>query len=129
MFFGQLIARIMQEIINPLIVLVFLIAVAAFGWGMVRYFAAGQGSDQRVHDAKKIMWWGVIGMFVLASMWGIVFLLCDFFGTCQPRGFVPQGFSGAGPAPGEMSCFGTVVHNKSECLQCYSRSSCDAAFP
>ena len=81
MIITDLLVRITDEIVNPLIVLVFLLAVVAFGWGMVMYLAA-QGSDEKVQKGKKIMWWGIIGMFVLASMWGAVFLLCDFSGIC-----------------------------------------------
>lgn len=84
MTIGALLTRITQEIVNPLIVLVFLLAVVAFGWGIVMYLGA-QGSDDRVEKAKKIMWWGIIGMFVLMSVWGVVYLLCDFFGTCTNK--------------------------------------------
>ncbi|GEM_PF-1767993 len=93
MTIGALLTRITQEIVNPLIVLVFLLAVVAFGWGIVMYLAA-QGSDERVEKAKKIMWWGIIGMFVLMSVWGVVYLLCDFFGTCNKAGFLFPGGGG-----------------------------------
>lgn len=86
MLIGALITRITKEIINPLIVLVFLSGIAAFGWGIVLYLGA-QGSDEKTQKAKKIMWWGIVGLFVLVSMWGAVYLLCDFFGTCSRAGF------------------------------------------
>ncbi len=97
--------RITGEIVNPLIVLVFLLAVVAFGWGMVMYLAA-QGSDDKVQKGKKIMWFGIIGMFILASMWGVVFLLCDFFETCVRTRFFPNFPTGiiAPPPPGPSTC-------------------------
>ncbi len=95
MILADLLIRITREILNPLIVLVFLLAVVAFGWGMVMYLSA-QGSDEKVQKGKKIMWFGIIGMFVLLSMWGVVFLLCDFFGTCPRTGFLFFGSSSKG---------------------------------
>lgn len=96
--FADLVIRITREILNPLIVLVFLLAVAAFAWGMVMYLSA-QGSDDKVQKGKKIMWFGIIGMFVLASIWGIVALLCDFFGTCEAGFSAPSIPSVTAPPP------------------------------
>ena len=53
-----------------------------FAWGIVQYVLGGQGSDQKMTQAKNAMLWGIIGMFIMASAWGIVSLLCDFFKSC-----------------------------------------------
>ena len=94
----ELIVRITSQILNPLIVLLFALATVLFGWGVVRYIIASQGgSDAGVTKAKDIMVWGIIGMFIMASAWGIVFLLCDFFKTCPNIGFSDfNGGSGSG---------------------------------
>lgn len=78
-----LINLITSEIINPLIILLFAVASMMFAWGIVRYVLGGQGSDQKTTQGKNAMLWGIIGMFVMASAWGIVSLLCEFFGTCK----------------------------------------------
>ncbi len=136
---GDLLTRITSEIVNPLIVLVFLLAVAAFGWGIVMYLAA-QGSDDKVQKGKKIMWWGIIGMFVLASMWGMVYLLCDFFGTCRRSGsfsgFPPGGVivdPGGGNinpgdviiSPGDINPGGGTVLTPAEQAACSDRARCE----
>ena len=108
----DLLIRITQEILNPLIVLVFLLAVAAFGWGMVMYLGA-QGSDEKVQKSKKIMWFCIIGMFVLISVWGSVYLLCDFFGTCAPGKFSFPSFSPSGQL---VNPRGTIVTPQGEML-------------
>jgi len=127
MLLTDLLERITREIVNPLIVLVFLLAVVVFGWGMVLYLGA-QGSDEKVQTGKKIMWWGIVGMFILASMWGVVFLLCDFFGTCTSARFsFPDVPSASFPSGGPLSgpeCFGSTA----QCQQCYSPSYCTDAF-
>lgn len=81
-----LIDLITSEIINPLIILLFAVASMMFAWGIVQYVLGSQGSDQKVEQGKKVMLWGIIGMFIMASAWGIVSLLCEFFGTCKKAG-------------------------------------------
>ena len=78
-----LIVRITKEILNPLIVLLFAVATLMFAWGIIQYVLGSQGSDQKVEQGKKAMMWGIIGMFIMASAWGFVKILCDFFETCR----------------------------------------------
>lgn len=52
------------------------IALLAFFWGLVKYIFA-QGNEESKADAKKIMLWGIIALFVMVSVWGIV----RFIGT------------------------------------------------
>ncbi len=51
--------------------LVWMIALVVFGWGIVRLIAAA-GNQEEIKKAKGIIWWGVIGMFVLASIVGLI---------------------------------------------------------
>ena len=76
-----LINKITQEIFNPLIILLFALATVLFAWGVVQYIIGSQGNETKVAQGKRIMVWGIIGMFIMASAWGIVYLLCDFFTT------------------------------------------------
>jgi len=79
---AKLISNITNQILNPLIILLFTVATLMFAWGIVQYVLGGQGSDQKMTHAKNAMLWGIIGMFIMASAWGIVSLLCDFFKSC-----------------------------------------------
>ena len=63
--------------------MMFAIATLIFGWGVVQYILGGAQSGDRTQKAKSIMIYGIIGMFIMASAWGIVSLLCNFFGTCD----------------------------------------------
>ncbi|MEK7606134.1 MAG: hypothetical protein AAB458_00865 [Patescibacteria group bacterium] len=67
-------------LINPLIVLASALAVLAFVWGIVKYIASA-GDGKAKDDGRKIMVYGIIGLFVLFSFWGIVqFIKTDIFG-------------------------------------------------
>lgn len=54
---------------NTLIPLVFVLAIGFFFWGIAKYiWSEGNGKD----DGKKIMIWGVVALFVMSSVWGII---------------------------------------------------------
>ena len=75
----QIIEKITKEILNPAIYLLFAAATLMFLWGIVQYiYAAGSAQSQK---GKNIMLYGIIGLFVMASAFGIVKILCNFFGT------------------------------------------------
>jgi hypothetical protein len=61
----------LQPLIGYLITLVVGIAVVAFFWGLVKFIFA-QGSETAKVEAKRIMGWGLIALFVMISVWGIV---------------------------------------------------------
>ena len=75
-------------ILQTLFPVAILLATAAFLWGMAKFIARA-GSDQGREEGKRIMVWGVIALFVIISIWGIVSFLGDVFGvdeggTCPP---------------------------------------------
>jgi len=72
---------IITGVLNPLITLLFVLATVVFIWGIIQYVIA-QADEKKITDAKRIMFWGIIGMFLMVSAWGIVKVLCDFFGSC-----------------------------------------------
>jgi NADH:ubiquinone oxidoreductase subunit 2 (subunit N) len=75
----SIINNITQQILNPLVVLLFSLATVIFVWGIIQYVLASAGNPQQAETAKRTILWGIIGMFIMASSWGIVRLLCDFF--------------------------------------------------
>ena len=68
------------NIVNVAIPIVFGIIVIAFFWGLVK-FIFSQGDETAKTDAKKIMLWGVIAMFVAASIWGLVTFMRSSLGV------------------------------------------------
>ena len=65
-----LIAAIRNTVSN-LVILVFAVAVVVFGWGIVKYLTAA-GDATKLKSARGFLWWGVIGIFVLAALWGLL---------------------------------------------------------
>lgn len=94
-------SQINQIIINLIgtarlvLILLFVLALLVFVWGMVKFIFAASNPD-KLKEAKGILWWGIIGMFVLASVFGIVVALQVYFGIGAPSIPIPQ-FGPSGP--------------------------------
>lgn len=78
----SLVRKIISGVLQPVITLLFALATVIFLWGIIQYVIAQAGDEKKLADAKRVMIWGIIGLTVMASAWGIVAVLCDFFGTC-----------------------------------------------
>lgn len=67
------------RIIDLAIPIVASIALIAFFWGLAKYiFSAGDPEKQK--EGRGIMIWGVIALFVLVSIWGIVGFISNALG-------------------------------------------------
>ena len=68
----KLIASDVRYIVELLIPISFSLAVVCFFYGVAKYiWGEGQGKE----DGRKIMIWGVIGLFVISSVWGIIYYI------------------------------------------------------
>lgn len=67
------------EIVDLAIPYVATSALLAFIWGL-SMFIMGSGSEEKVADGKMIMKWGIIGLFVMFSIWAIMEILARGFG-------------------------------------------------
>jgi len=54
--------------------LLFAIATIVFFWGIVRYIASA-GDEKAKADARRLITWGIVGLAVMASAWGIARIL------------------------------------------------------
>ena len=77
--------NIITEVLIPL---VFSLALLFFFWGVAKYiWSAGDAKE----EGKKIMVWGVIALFVMSSIWGIIgFLKTDIGGLDNTTMPVPK---------------------------------------
>ncbi len=77
---GQLMHRINDVIINPLIGLLFTVAFVIFLWGAVSFiFNASDAEAQK--KGKKNMVWGILGMFIMVSVIAILSIVLRTFGV------------------------------------------------
>jgi len=71
---------IFAEFFARLVPLLAACALLVFFWGLVK-FVNNTASETVRDDAKNIMFWGIIALFVMMSIWGIVFFFFqDLFG-------------------------------------------------
>lgn len=86
-------AGAITSIINgTLVPLIFTIAFLVFIWGIFQYFIQGKDSDEKKDEAKKIMLYGIIGFFIMASVWGLVNILIGTFNLSSGGpAFIPTG--------------------------------------
>ncbi len=91
------IVYVFQVIENGLIPVAFALAVLFFFWGLAKAIL-NTGDDKEFAEGKKIMLWGIIALFVISSIWGIVGFFGGVFGigqggTCPPPQIGAQGFT------------------------------------
>lgn len=72
------IANVNTQIINPLILLLFALALAYFLYGMFEFIAGG-ANDEKKTIGKSHMFWGVIGLTIMMGVWFILGLILDTF--------------------------------------------------
>ena len=83
--FAELVNLIIDTILKPFVTLVFGLAFAAFLWGMFKYIRSASEGDKE--EAKNTIIYGLIGLFVMVSVWGLVRILT---GTFDINFVVPQ---------------------------------------
>ena len=70
--------------LNVLLVAVFVLALVVFAWGVVKYLTAA-GDAAKLKLARPFLWWGIIGLFVLASVWGLIKFIADELTITNPE--------------------------------------------
>lgn len=66
----------------------FVIATVVFLWGIVKFLTAA-GDEAKLKEGKKLMTWGILGLVVMLSVWGIVRAVVNTFGL--PGQGIPPG--------------------------------------
>ncbi len=70
---------------NAILPLLFSSALAVFVYGVVKFISNSDSKEQG--KGKDFMVWGIIGLFVMISVWGLVNVLNVTFGV---RNVIPQ---------------------------------------
>jgi len=68
-----------QMIVQPLIVLLFSLGTAVFLWGLIE-FIYDPTDPTRKETGKKHMIYGILGLLIMVSLWGIVRLVLHTLG-------------------------------------------------
>lgn len=67
----EILQKINEVIINPLILLLFGVAILVFLWGVAEFILSLNSDDAR-SKGKQHMLWGVIGLVIMFSVWAII---------------------------------------------------------
>lgn len=77
-------ATLNEVILYPLITLMMAVALLVFLYGCFE-FIANAGVPGKRDEGKKHILWGVIGMFIMVSAYGILYIAAGTFNLDIPR--------------------------------------------
>ena len=69
---------VIQGLLNGLLPVLVAFAVAIFSWGVLKYIRASDNPEQRT-EGRELMIYGIIAIFVMVSLWGLVNIIVDVF--------------------------------------------------
>lgn len=77
-------AGLVSALLNAIIPILFSLAVVYFLWGVVKYVISAEADDKE--KAKSVVVRGVIGLFVMSSVWGLVAFIGRSVGIDPDKG-------------------------------------------
>ena len=75
-----IVKTLITSVINPIVSLFFAAAAFYFIWGIFKYITNADDPGERATGAKHIGY-SVLGIFIMASVWGIIALLKNTIGV------------------------------------------------
>lgn len=70
--------RLLIEIINQAIAVVASLALLFFFWGLAN-FILNSSNEEKKGEGKNIMIWGIVALFIMFSVWGLIGVLQNTF--------------------------------------------------
>jgi len=86
--YAQTLGTILQnvsDILNTVIPILMILGTLVFLWGIITYITAA-GDEEKLKSARTFIIWGLIGLFVMVSVWGLVQVLNNTFGVSATQG-------------------------------------------
>ncbi len=80
---------VVNRILKAIVPMLITIALIVFIWGLIQYLL-NTGEDSKRKEGIYIMLYGVIAIFVMSSVWGLVRLLQSTFSVQQNTAIVPS---------------------------------------
>ena len=76
----NLISAVNHYIVNPLILLLFAVAMVVFLWGIIGYIK-GAGDPKARESGRNHILWGLVGMAIMFSVFGIMHIIAGTLGV------------------------------------------------
>lgn len=77
----KIISNINTIIINPIIILIFAVALVFFVYGVMEYIYKSRSNPEKIKEGRSHMLWGLFGMFIMVSVFGLFKFLLNSFPT------------------------------------------------
>ncbi len=78
--FTTLLGKLFSLAIYPVLIFLFAVAIAIFIWGIIRFIAAADNEEERAIGKKHLVW-GIIGLFIMFAVWGIIAVIRNFINS------------------------------------------------
>lgn len=62
--------------INQIIPILIGLALVVFFWGLIQ-FIVRSGNKEAVENGRRLMLWGIISLFIMVGIWGIIAIAAD----------------------------------------------------
>lgn len=82
---------------NVAVPVVFALAFIVFIWGVFQVFILGGTNEEAKEKGRALMIWGLIGFFVMVSVWGLVRILTGTVGLTNNVPSYPTAPTSGGP--------------------------------
>ncbi|MGM0482456.1 MAG: hypothetical protein ACQEP6_01145 [Patescibacteria group bacterium] len=92
--FKEFVNGTVKDLLSNFAVFLFAVALLVFLWGMAKFILKADSDTER-EKGKQVMIWGLIALFVMLSVWGIVHIITiTFFEESELQFFLPEEGSG-----------------------------------
>lgn len=81
----EILSKVKSEILVPVVELLFVLALVYFLWGVVQFIMHSSSPDGR-KDGQQHMLWGIIGLAIMFSVFGIMNLIFCTVTDCNSSG-------------------------------------------
>ena len=96
----EILQRIITYLIDPALRVIFTLGLFFFVWGIIQ-FLWGVQKGHPENEGKQHMVWGLVGMLIMVSVYGIIALIINSFGLQTSATDVSRINNTTGPSPFE----------------------------
>ncbi len=76
---SELFSFVLTLLLDYVVPIIMGLAVVVFLWGILKFITKA-GDEGAQTEGKQLMLWGIIALFVMTSVWGLVHILTTTFG-------------------------------------------------
>jgi hypothetical protein len=81
-------------LMGDIILLIMALAMFLFLWGITRYITSGADEEKRT-EARRLVTYGIVGLFVMASVWSLVYFIGASVGINVGNGIIISQITGS----------------------------------